>query len=247
MRKLKILLVEDDPESGEALLEAIGDRGYIVELATDGEEGWEKCTKESYDLLLLDIMLPRLDGISLCRRLRHKGYVMPIIMLTARKTINDKVLGLDAGADDYMTKPIDLLELFARLRVWERRIFDLTPPAVNIVTEKPPSNQLKWGRLKLNTTTREVIYQQKQVPITRKEFAVLELLITSGRNVLARNTILERLWEQDDPPTEYAVKAHILSIRNKLMAVGAPADFIETVRGVGYRLKQYTGINSPQN
>lgn len=102
---------------------------------------------------------------------------------------------------------------------------------------------MKWGRLKLNTTTREVTYQQKQVPITRKEFEVLELLIASGRNILTRNAILERLWDQDDPPTEYAVKAHILSIRNKLMSVGAPPDFIETVRGIGYRLRPYTGIN----
>lgn len=241
MRKLKILLIEDDSESGEALLEALNDRGYAVEIAGDGEEGWEKCAKNSYDLLLLDLMLPRLDGISLCRRLRHGGHIMPIIMLTARKTINDKVLGLDAGADDYMTKPIDLLELFARLRVWERRIFEFTPPPIS--AQLPVPNQLKWGRLKLNTTTREVIYQQKHVPITRKEFDVLELLIISGRNILTRTTILERLWEQDDPPTEYAVKAHILSLRNKLMAVGAPADFIETVRGIGYRLRQYTGIN----
>ncbi|MFN3361090.1 MAG: response regulator transcription factor [Pseudanabaenaceae cyanobacterium] len=244
MNKLKILLVEDDAESGEALMEALRDRGYNVELAADGEEGWEKCTQEKFDLLLLDIMLPKLDGIGLCRRLRHKGYTMPIIMLTARKTITDKVLGLDAGADDYMTKPIDLLELFARLRVWERRIFEFTPPPIaHVPVEKPASTIMKWGRLKLNTTTREVTYQQKQVPITRKEFEVLELLIASGRNILTRNAILERLWDQDDPPTEYAVKAHILSIRNKLMAVGAPPDFIETVRGIGYRLRPYTGIN----
>ncbi|MCS6958843.1 MAG: response regulator transcription factor [Pseudanabaenaceae cyanobacterium SKYGB_i_bin29] len=244
MNKLKILLVEDDTESGEALMEALRDQGYSVEIAADGEEGWEKCTQEKFDLLLLDIMLPKLDGISLCRRLRHKGYTMPVIMLTARKTITDKVLGLDAGADDYMTKPIDLLELFARLRVWERRIFEFTPPpVVQVPAEKPAATIMKWGRLKLNTTTREVTYQQKQVPITRKEFEVLELLIASGRNILTRNAILERLWDQDDPPTEYAVKAHILSIRNKLMSVGAPPDFIETVRGIGYRLRPYTGIN----
>ncbi len=242
MTKLKILLVEDDPESGEALLEAINDRGYSIELATDGEEAWEKCNNNKYDLLLLDIMLPKLDGISLCRRLRHNNFVMPIILLTARKTINDKVLGLDAGADDYMTKPIDLLELFARLRVWERRLFELTPPPIP-APEKPTPKTMKWGRLKLNTTTREVLYQNKPVPITRKEFEVLELLINSGRNILTRNAILECLWDQNDPPTEYAVKAHILSIRNKLMAVGAPPDFIETVRGMGYRLRPYTGIN----
>jgi DNA-binding response OmpR family regulator len=243
MTKLKILLVEDDNESGEALLEALNDRGYNAEIAIDGEEAWEKCTKDKYDLILLDIMLPKLDGIGLCRRIRHKGYTMPIIVLTARKTINDKVLGLDAGADDYMTKPIDLLELFARLRVWERRIFELTPPPIP-APEKAPPGIMKWGRLKLNPTTREVTYHNKVIAITRKEFEVLKLLINSGRNILTRNAILEHLWDQEDPPTEFAVKAHILSIRNKLMAVGAPADFIETVRGIGYRLRQHTGLNS---
>lgn len=243
MTKLKILLVEDDTESGEALLEALNDRGYDTEVALDGEEAWEKCTKDKYDLILLDIMLPKLDGIGLCRRIRHKGYTMPIIFLTARKTINDKVLGLDAGADDYMTKPIDLLELFARLRVWERRILELTPLPI-AAAESPPATIMKWGRLKINTTTREVIYQNKVIPITRKEFEVLELLINSGRNILTRNDILECLWDQNDPPTEFAVKAHILSIRNKLMAVGAPSNFIETVRGIGYRLRQYTGLNA---
>ncbi len=221
-------MVEDDLHLAEILTEALSDRAYSVDVVKDGESAWNWISSLSYDLIVLDITLPKLDGISLCKRLRTttNNTTTPVLMLTARDTIADKILGLDAGADDYMVKPFDLEELMARIRALLRR-GTLTTPTV-----------LNWGELQIDPDTHEVTYVQELVQLTPKEYALLELLVTSGRRILSRSSIIDRLWSLQNPPTEETVKSHVKGLRQKLRVAGAPEDFIETVHGIGYRLKQ---------
>ncbi len=223
---MRILLVEDNVRLAEALLEALTDQLYVVDVVKDGEFAWDQVKAIAYDLILLDVMLPKLDGISLCQRLRHHGYSLPILMLTARDTSTDKVNGLDAGADDYVVKPFDLQELLARIRALLRRGNSASGPI------------LAWGKLLLNPSTYEVTYLDVPLQLTPKEFSLLELLLRNGRRVLSRAVIIDSLWKSESPPEEDTVKAHIKSLRHKLRGVAAPEDLIETVHGLGYRLKQ---------
>jgi DNA-binding response OmpR family regulator len=223
---MRILLVEDDVRLADTLAEALTDQRYIVDVVTDGEAGWHQAKMLDYDLLLLDVMLPELDGISLCHRLRSHNYSMPVLMLTARDTVSDKITGLDAGADDYVVKPVDLQELFARIRALLRRGNASSPPI------------LEWGNLHLNPSTYEVSYGNILLHLTPKEYGLLELLLRNGRRVLSRSVIIEHVWSLESPPEEHAVKVHIRSLRQKLKAVGSAEDLIETVHGMGYRLKQ---------
>lgn len=223
---MRILLVEDDEVLTEALSESLTDHHYAVDTATDGEAGWEFIEAASYDLILLDVMLPKLDGISLCHRLRSQSYHFPVLMLTARDTNTDKVMGLDAGADDYVVKPFDLQELLARVRALLRRGSSTLPPV------------LAWGKLQLDPGTCEVTYEGSPIHLRPKEYALLELFLRSGYRVLSRSAILEHLWTFEEPPGEETVKVHLKEVRQKLKAAGAPANLIETVYGLGYRLKQ---------
>ena len=223
---MKILLVEDDVSLAEALMEALTDQRYVVDAVNDGEAGWAQTQAIDYDLILLDVMLPKLDGISLCQRLRTHNYNSPILMMTARDTSADKVTGLDAGADDYVVKPIDLPELLARVRALLRRGMTSASPV------------LEWGGLKLDPSTYEVTYNNQPLHLTPKEYSLLELFLRSGRRVLSRSLLIEHIWSLEAPPSEDTVKAHIKSLRNKLKHVSAPNDLIETVHGLGYRLKQ---------
>lgn len=223
---MRILLVEDDVHLAEALEEVLTDQLYAVDVVTDGEAAWEQVKTIEYDLLLLDVMLPKLDGISLCHRLRSHGYSPPILLITARDTSTDKVKGLDAGADDYIVKPIDLPELLARIRAGLRR---------GSVSASPV---LEWGSLQLDPSTYEVTYMEQPLRLTPKEYSILELFIRNGRRVLSRSAILEHIWSLEEPPEEETVKAHIKSLRQKLKKAGASPDLIETVHSVGYRLKQ---------
>jgi two-component system OmpR family response regulator len=222
---MKILLVEDDERIAEALAEDLTEQHYVVDLASDGQAGWELVEAFSYDLLLLDVMLPKLSGIRLCQQVRNCGYSMPILLLTDRDTSEDKVMGLDAGADDYVVKPFDLQELAARIRALLRRGSSTSPPV------------LEWGSLSLNPSTCEVTYAGQPLHPTPKEYCLLELFLRHGRRVFSRSAILEQLWSFESPPEEETVKAHIKGLRQKLKLVGAPVDFIETVYGLGYRLK----------
>jgi DNA-binding response OmpR family regulator len=222
---MRILVVEDDIQLAEVLNEALTERQYQVDVVQDGESAWTWLESLTYDLLVLDVTLPRLDGISLCKRIRDRNNGTPILMLTARDTMLDKVNGLDAGADDYMVKPFELQELMARVRALLRR------------GNQTVSAGLQWGELRMNSSTYEVTYQGQPLQLTPKEYGLLELLVSNGRRVLSRAGIIERIWSLQDPPTEEAVKSHIKSLRQKLKAVGAPEDFIETVHGLGYRLK----------
>lgn len=223
---MRVLVVEDDVQLAEMLTEALTTRQYSVDVAFDGEIARDWVETLTYDLILLDITLPKLDGIRFCRFLRDRQSTVPIMMLTARDTIADKITGLDAGADDYMVKPFDLEELMARIRALLRRGSTTT------------RSILAWGTLQLDASTLDVRYGETPISLTPKEYALLELLVANGRRIMSRPGIIERLWSLDDAPTEEAVKFHIKTLRHKLKAAGAPDDLIETVHGLGYRLKQ---------
>lgn len=221
---MKILVVEDDTRIAKAVAEALTDQAYIVEMATDGEMAIAYAETKTFDLIILDIMLPKLDGISVCRQLRHKGLQVPILMLTARDTSEDKVRGLDQGADDYVVKPFDIPELSARIRALLRR------------REVDRSPILEWNHLRLNPDECHASYGDRPLTLTPKEYAVLELFLRNGSRVLSRSAILERAWTFEDMPGEETVKVHLRSLRQKLIAAGAPPNLIETVYGMGYRL-----------
>ena len=222
---MRLLLVEDDVQLAESLTDVLEAQQYVVDTVKDGEAGWCQVQMMDYDLTLLDVTLPYLDGIQLCQRLRSRGYALPVLMLTARDTSQDKVRGLDAGADAYMVKPFDLSELLAQIRALLRRGSAQSPMV------------LAWENLSLDSNTYEVSYNKQALRLTPKEFSILELLMLNGRRVLSRSFILESLWSMKSPPDEETIKAHIKSLRSKLKAVGASKTLIETVHGVGYRLQ----------
>lgn len=222
---MRILLVEDDEAIAQALAAALGTQNYVVDIAVDGEDGWALAGVSNYNLIVLDLMLPKLDGISLCRKLRQERYQMPILLLTAKDTKTDKVMGLDAGADDYVVKPFDFEVLTARIRALLRRGNAVLPPV------------LEWGSLRLDPSSCEVTYSGQILHLSPKEYALLELFIRNPQRVFSRGAIVEQLWALDDPPEEDTIKSHIKSLRQKLKAAGAPKDSIKTVYGLGYRLK----------
>jgi len=221
---MKILIVEDDEFITEALRLVLTQQHYAVETANDGEAAWELVQVFAYDLILLDVKLPKLDGISLCRRLRSRGYQMPILLITGQDSSHDRVVGLDAGADDYLVKPFDRDELVARVRALLRRGDLISAPV------------LEWGKLRLDPSSCEVTYDQQLIHLTPKEYALLELFLRNSRRVYSCSAILEHLWSFDKTPGEEAVRTQIKGLRQKLKAVGAN-DLIETVYGIGYRLK----------
>ncbi len=224
---MKILVVEDDELNAYALTAVLTDQNYAVEVATDGDAAWDYIQTYDYDLILLDIMLPKLDGISLCRKIRSSGLQMPILLLTGcnSNSGHEKAIGLDAGADDYVVKPFDTEELIARVRALLRR---------KGVTSQPV---LEYGKLQLDPSSCEAIYAGNLLPLTPKEYALLELFLRNSRRVFSCGMILEHLWSYEDTPQEEAVRTHIKGLRQKLKAVGAPSDLVETVYGIGYRLK----------
>jgi DNA-binding response OmpR family regulator len=168
---MKILVVEDDDRISDAVEEYLSDQHYAVEVATDGQEAWELLDVFNYDLILLDVMLPRLDGVSLCQRLRSKGCETPILMLTGKDTLGEKVEGLDAGADDYLVKPFELEELSARIRALSRRSLEPKPPILN------------YGKLQLDPSISEVTYDGKVITLTPKEYMILGLFLRNPKQV----------------------------------------------------------------
>lgn len=229
---MKVLLAEDDESVAEVLQEFLVHQRHLVDVTGDGEAAWNLIELGNYDLILLDVLLPKLDGISLCRRLRSKGHRMPVLLLTGLDASTDKVAGLDAGADDYVVKPCDLAELAARIRALLRRGGAALPPV------------LEWGPLRLDPNTCEVSYQGQPLHLTPKEYNLLELFLRGGRRVYSRSAIVDHLWPFEEPPEEDTVKAHVKGLRHKLRAVGAPADLIETVYGLGYRLKPQASLET---
>ncbi len=227
---MKILVVEDDLLVADALKTTLSDRKYTVEIAHDGQSGLDFIEAFDYDLLLLDSMLPKLDGVSICRHVRSQGYMMPILLLTSLDSNHDRAIGLDAGADDYVVKPFDPEELSARIRALLRRGNDRVSPI------------LKWEHLTLDPRSYEVTYQQQLLTLTPKEYALLELFLRYRRRLFSCGAILEHLWTYEDAPSEEAVRTHIKGLRHKLKAAGAPTDFVETVYGIGYRLKSLANL-----
>lgn len=222
---MKILLVDDDEFVAEVITAVITNQNYVVEVACDGQAAWDLIESFNYDLILLDVILPKIDGISLCRKIRSAGLQMPILLLTGCDSSHEKAIGLDAGADDYLVKPFDQEELIARMRALLRR-GSIASPTV-----------LEWGNLRLDPTTVEVTYLEQPLSLTPKEYALLELFLRNSRRVFSCGMILEHLWSYDDTPGEEAVRTHIKGLRMKLRRVGLPGNLIETVYGIGYRLK----------
>lgn len=222
---MRVLLIEDDQLLSAALVTKLTEQHYVVDAAFDGKTGWDYATGWEYDLILLDVILPELDGISLCRKLRSHHNNTPILLLTGRDNSADKVMGLDAGADDYIVKPFDFEELSARIRAILRRGSESLSPV------------LVWGDLCLDPSTCAVEYQQRLLNLTPKEYAILELFLRNRQRVFSCRAILDQLWALEESPTEDTVRAHIKGLRQKLKVAGAPANLIETVYGLGYRLK----------
>ncbi|BAY14552.1 multi-component transcriptional regulator, winged helix family protein [Anabaenopsis circularis NIES-21] len=223
---MKILLVEDDLPTATLLSEVLKAEYYTVELATDGQNGLALATLSNFDLILLDLLIPKLDGINLCRQLRAQGMQKPILLLTAKDHSVDVVKGLDAGADDYVTKPYDISELLARIRALLRRgRTELTP------------SLLSWENLCINTVSAEVTYQGQLISLSPKEYSLLGLFLRHPQRVFSRSEIIDRLWSIDASPSEGAVTNLIKDLRQKLKTVGMSAELLETVYGLGYRLK----------
>jgi diguanylate cyclase (GGDEF)-like protein len=223
---MKILLVEDDPSTQELLVFHLTAARYTVEQAVDGIIAQELAALWNYDLIVLDVNIPRLDGISLCRHLRGQGVSTPILMLTAQADDKDVITGLDAGADDYVTKPFEVSQVLARIRALLRR----GARATTI-----PS--LVWGQLCLDPTLAQVTYSGQVVPLTPKEYSLLELFLRHPQRVFSRSTILDHLWTIDDSPTEGAVTNLVKDLRNRLKRSGVVENVIQTVYGLGYRLR----------
>jgi diguanylate cyclase (GGDEF)-like protein len=222
---MKILLIEDDAILADVLVQSLTSQRYVVDLAEDGRLGWEYVQNTTYDLILMDVGLPKLDGIALCQKLRAEGCITPILLMTAKDASSDRIRGLDAGADDYLTKPLDIAELQARIRALLRR------------GDAPRTPVLQFGALRLDPSTCQVTFQDTPLPLTPKEYSLLELFMRNPTRVFSRGNIVEHLWTYDDPPQEESVKAHIKGLRQKMKTAGA-ADWIENVYGIGYRLKE---------
>ncbi len=221
---MRILVVDDDEIFSELLKASLIEQNYVVDVAFDGIEGWDYVETGNYDLIVLDVMLPKLDGISFCRKLRAKGLDVPVLLLTARGVSDDKIVGLDAGADDYAVKSISLPELEARIRALLRRKATTT------------SSVLMWGDLQLDPSLCEVKYGEILLNLTAKEYGLLELFMQNNQKIQSQTSILSKLWSlEDEPPSPETVRALIKRLRQKLKSVGA-ADLIETVYGMGYRL-----------
>ncbi len=230
---MKILLVEDDESLIAVLTRSLTAHNYVVDAVKDGEAGWNYGSTFEYDLIVMDIQLPKLDGISLCQRLRGEGFTTPILLLTSQNSSTAKVQGLNAGADDYVVKPFDGAELIARIRALLRR------------SSSNPLPLMVWGDLLLNPSTCEVSYNGQQLMLTTKEYRLLEILLSDSQHVLSSEEILDRLWSSEEFPAEATVRSHIRRLRHKLMDAGAPHDFIATVHGRGYYLKAPNQKSAP--
>ena len=227
MIAVKVLVVEDDPSVRESLRRSLAFNGYQVALATDGVDGLAALDRDRPDVVVLDVMMPRMDGLETCRRMRAAGIDLPVLMLTARDEVSDRVAGLDAGADDYLPKPFALEELLARLRALLRR----APDAGGA------NETLRFADLTLDRATREVTRGERSIHLTRTEFALLEMLLMHPRRVLTREQLLEEVWGYDFPTTANSLEVYVGYLRRKTEEGGEPR-LVHTVRGVGYVLRE---------
>jgi DNA-binding response OmpR family regulator/HPt (histidine-containing phosphotransfer) domain-containing protein len=230
---MRILLVEDDEVLRDLLIQRLSEQNYVIDATTDGLKGLDYAITYDYDLLILDVVLPELDGISLCQKLRSQGCQTPILLLTSQDTRSTKITGLDAGADDYVVKPFDEAELIARIRALLRRGSHNSLPI------------LIWDDLWLNTSSKEVYYGEVALTLTAKEYALLEMMMRESHHVFSNEEILDSLWSSEEFPADATVRSHIRHLRHKLTAAGAPADLIATSHGRGYYLKSLPSDRDP--
>jgi len=225
---VKILVVDDERAVRESLRRALELEGYEIELAEDGREALQRLAREDQpDAVILDVLMPGVDGLEVCRTLRSQGSRLPVLMLTARTQVEDRVEGLDAGADDYLTKPFALEELLARVRALLRRSGD----------DGASGDKLSFADLELDPGTREVTRGDERIELTRTEFSLLELFLRNPRQVLTRSVIFERVWGYDFGFASNSLDVYIGYLRRKTEASGKPR-LIHTVRGVGYALRE---------
>jgi two-component system response regulator MprA len=223
---MKILVVDDERAVRDSLRRALELEGYEIELAGDGSEALYRLeSSDEPDAMILDVLMPGIDGLEVCRRIRSSGSTMPVLMLTARTEVEDRVSGLDAGADDYVTKPFALEELLARVRALLRR------------TSSESGEKLRFADLELDPGTREVMRRGRRIDLTRTEFALLELFMRNPRQVLTRSVIFERVWGYDFGYASNSLDVYIGYLRRKTENDGVPR-LIHTVRGVGYALRE---------
>lgn len=220
---MRILLVEDEPQIADFIARGLSENGYSVDTAYDGEEAVHWPSVAQFDVIILDVMLPLMDGIEVCRALRSQGIRTPILMLTARDAIEDRVLGLDSGADDYLVKPFAFAELLARVRALIRR-----EPVLS-------NNTLQVGDLVMDTATRQVTRSAANIDLTAKEFALLEYLMRHPNQVLSRTVIAEHIWNYDFANATNVIDVHVKNLRKKIDE-GYEPKLIHTVRGAGYRI-----------
>jgi DNA-binding response OmpR family regulator len=222
---MRLLLVEDDPRVARVVERGLAEAGYAVDVAADGGEGLSLAMQDSHDLIVLDVMLPVLDGLEVCRRLRQAGLRTPVLMLTARDAVPDRVRGLDAGADDYLIKPFALEELLARVRALSRRGAD-----------SAVGESLQVADLVLDVARHEARRAGQPIELTAKEFALLEYLMRNAGHVLTKDQISDRVWGYDSAATSNVVEIYVHYLRDKLDR-GYSRPLIRTVRGVGYTIK----------
>ncbi len=222
---MHVLVVDDEPQFRRALERALALEGYEVTEAANGQEALQQISEATPDAVVLDVLMPKLDGLETCRRLRAGGDSTPVLMLTARDAVSDRVDGLDAGADDYLVKPFALEELLARLRALLRR------------GETAEQAKLAYADLQLDPATREVHRGGRDVELTKTEFALLELFMQHPRQVLSRSQIFESVWGYDFGPSSNSLEVYVGYLRRKIEEGGEPR-LIQTVRGVGYSLRE---------
>jgi two-component system, OmpR family, response regulator MprA len=221
---VRVLVVDDDAAVRRSLAHALGRDGYEVAVAADGRTALAELAARRHDAVVLDVLMPEPNGLQVCQRLRHRGDTTPVLMLTARDLVEDRVAGLDAGADDYLVKPFALAELRARLRALLRR----TGAGTDL---------LRFADLELDTTACQARRGDRPVPLTRTEYALLELFLRNPRRVLRRTQIFESVWGYDFGPASNALWVYVSYLRSKLEAGGEPR-LIQTVRGLGYVLRE---------
>ncbi len=222
---MRILIVEDEVKIALFIKRGLKEEGYAADIASDGEQGDFFLSSNDYDLIILDLMLPKMDGLTLCHKLRKEGKQTPIIMLTAKDTVKDKVKGLDCGADDYLAKPFAFEELLARIRVLLRKKDNL------VVT------QLKVNDLSMDLLTQKVTRGQRSIELTVKEYALLEYLMRNAGNIVTRTMISEHVWDINFDTMTNVIDVYINYLRNKIDS-GSESKMIHTVRGKGYLLKK---------
>ncbi|WP_314175027.1 response regulator transcription factor [Streptomyces winkii] len=253
MVAMKVLIVDDEPAVRDALRRSLAFEGYGTELAADGLDALEKTAAYEPDLILLDVLMPRMDGLTVARRLRESGRRVPIMMLTARDMVGDRVTGLDAGADDYLVKPFELDELLARIRALLRRTSYAQEQAAGIASGgtggaagpraaaasagQPGADLLSFGDLRMDLGTMEVTRGPRTVELSRTEYMLLEMFLAHPRQVLTREQILKAVWGFDFEPSSNSLDVYVMYLRRKTEAGGEPR-LVHTVRGVGYVLKE---------